>query len=118
MESVGPSVDVYGIVLLGIIGGCAALLIIGAAIAGPFMARYWYKAQRAEMELSLKQAMIERGMTAQQICAVMEASGEPKADRPRPTPLPHPPAAPTDWKEWANEWKDWAHGWKGRRAKV
>lgn len=104
--------DIYNIVQLGIIGSAVGLLIIGGSISGPFFARYWYKARRAEMELSLKQAMVERGMTAQQICEVMEAGDERKAERPRG------PVAANEWKEWANDWKDWAHCWKGRRSKV
>jgi hypothetical protein len=106
------SSDIYAIVQLGIIGTGAALLIIGGCISGPFIARYWYKARRAELDSSLKQAMIERGMTAQQICAVIEASDERKPERP-------PAAAPAnEWKEWANDWRDWANRWKNRRAKV
>jgi hypothetical protein len=104
--------EIYAIVQLGIIGAAAALLILGVAISGPFIARYWYKARRAEMDAGLKQAMIERGMTAQQICAVIEASDDRKPERP-----PEPVAA-NEWKEWANDWKDWAHRWKGRRSKV
>ena len=49
------------------------VLIIGACVALPFMAHYWYKARRAELTLSLKHAMVERGMSAAEICAVMEA---------------------------------------------
>ncbi len=50
-----------------------ALLVAGLAVALPFVAQFWFKARRAEMELSLKQAMVERGMSAGEICAVMEA---------------------------------------------
>lgn len=58
------------------------ILIIGLCVAIPFIAHYWYKARRAEMELSLKQAMVERGMSAAEICAVIEAgeSGEPDTE--------------------------------------
>ena len=104
--------EIYAIVQLSIIGGAVALLIIGASIAGPFIARFWYMAQRAEMDTALKQAMLERGMTAQQICAVIEASPDRKGNR-----APVLPAA-NDWKEWANDWRDWAHRWKDRKAKV
>jgi hypothetical protein len=48
-----------------------AVVAIGVVI--PFIAHYWYKTRRAEMELSLKQAMVERGMSAEEICAVIEA---------------------------------------------
>ncbi len=50
-----------------------ALLVAGLTVALPFVAQFWFKARRAEMELSLKQAMVERGMSAAEICAVMEA---------------------------------------------
>ena len=48
-----------------------AVVAIGVVI--PFIAHYWYKTRRAEMELSLKQTMVERGMSAEEICAVIEA---------------------------------------------
>jgi hypothetical protein len=110
--------DVYNIVQLGIIGAAVLTLIIGAAISGPFMARYWYKARRAEMESTLKQSMIERGMTAEQICAVIQATDEPKPQpQPQPPERPSASAPPNDWREWAHEWRDWAHRWKGRRSR-
>jgi hypothetical protein len=104
--------DIYSIVLLGIIGGTVALLIIGAAISGPFLARYWYKARRAEMELSLKQTMVERGMTAQQICAVMEAGTPPKPENARPADLHK------DLKDMAHEWMGWPRRGKWWRARA
>jgi hypothetical protein len=57
-----------------------AVVAIGVVI--PFVAHYWYKTRRAEMELSLKQAMVERGMSAEEICAVIEAGqgGKPEGD--------------------------------------
>jgi hypothetical protein len=56
------------------------LLVIGISVVIPFIAQYWYKTRRAEMELGLKQAMVERGMSAADICAVIEAgkSGQPE----------------------------------------
>jgi hypothetical protein len=107
--------DIYNIVQLGIGGVAVLTLIIGAAISGPFMARYWYKARRAELDSTLKQSMIERGMTAEQICAVIQASDEPKP--PPPPERPTASAPPNDWREWAHEWRDWAHRWKGRRSR-
>jgi hypothetical protein len=58
------------------------LLVAALGVAVPFIAHYWYKTRRAEMELSLKQAMVERGMTAAEIVAVMEAGkgGKPDGD--------------------------------------
>jgi hypothetical protein len=104
--------EIYAIVQLGIIGGAVALLIIGASIAGPFFARYWYLSRRAEMEATLKQAMIERGMTAQQICAVIESSEGRKTILPS---IPDPAELANECKDWANNWKDWAQRWKARK---
>ena len=61
------------------------MVLLGAIAIGvviPFIAHYWYKTRRAEMELSLKQAMVERGMSAEEICAVVEAGqgGKPEDD--------------------------------------
>ena len=67
------SSDIYSIVQLGIIGVAVLTLIIGAAISGPFMARYWYKARRAEMESTLKQSMIDAGYRADEIVRVLNA---------------------------------------------
>jgi hypothetical protein len=106
------SSDIYSIVQLGIIGLAAIMLIVGTAISGPILLRFWYKARRSEMGLALKQSMIERGMTAEQICAVMEAGEE------RKTPPPQMPPQVNDWKEWANDWRQWAHCWKGRRTRA
>ena len=73
------------------------------------------------METALKQSMLERGMTAEQICAVIQGTDETKTEGPRVAnsdrPCPPPPPNVNDWKQWANEWRDWAHHWKGRRAK-
>jgi hypothetical protein len=116
--------EIYAIVQLGIIGGCVALSIIGAAITLPFIARSWFKSQRAEMELSLKQSMIERGMTAQQICAVIEANGERRFENTRSsatagaTDMPRPPVSANEWREWAKDLKGWARSWKHQRTKV
>jgi hypothetical protein len=56
------------------------MMVIGICVAGPFVAKYWYKARRSEMELGLKQAMVERGMSAAEICSVIEAGEGSKAD--------------------------------------
>jgi hypothetical protein len=106
------SADIFSVVLLGIIGGVAALLIVGASISAPFVMRYWYQARRSEMELGLKQAMIERGMTAQQICAVIESTEG------RPGNPPRPPITPANWKEWAHNWREWVNAAKERKEKV
>jgi hypothetical protein len=52
-----------------------ALALVGVAIsiAAIFVARFWFEGKRSEMELALKQSMVERGMNAAEICAVIEA---------------------------------------------
>ena len=114
MEELFTANDAYRITELVVIGSVVALSVVSVCISAPFVVRFWYKARRAEMELSLKQSMIDRGMTAQQICAVIYAGDGRRVERERPCP----PATPNDWKEWAHEWKDWAHRWKARRARV
>jgi hypothetical protein len=41
------------------------------------VAYYWYKARKAELEASLKQQMIERGMSAEEIVKVLRGSAAP-----------------------------------------
>jgi hypothetical protein len=107
--------DIYSLVQLSIIGVAVVAAIVGAAISGPMIAGFWYKARRNEMELTLKQSMIERGMTADEIRTVMEAGGEERKQVATGQPMP-PPIQ--DWKQWAHDWKQWAHCWKGRRMRV
>ena len=42
----------------------------------PSVAHYWYKARKADIDAALKHAMLERGMSAEEIVKVLEASGE------------------------------------------
>jgi hypothetical protein len=42
----------------------------------PVLAHYWYKTRKAEMESDLKRAMVERGMSADEICRVLRASSK------------------------------------------
>jgi hypothetical protein len=49
----------------------AFLTITGVAST---LAHYWYKVKRVEMETSLKHAMLERGMSADDVQKVMEAA--------------------------------------------
>jgi hypothetical protein len=46
------------------------------------LAVYWHKVKRAEMDAALKQQMLERGMSAEEIRIVIESS----SDRRRETP--------------------------------
>jgi hypothetical protein len=71
METFFSHNDAYAVVGLLGLGLCAAV---------PFLAHYWYKIRRAELELSLKQAMVERGMSAADICAVIEAGEAARPD--------------------------------------
>jgi hypothetical protein len=68
------------------------ILVIGLTVAGPLIVYYWYKARRAEMELSLKHAMVERGMSAVEICAVIEPGESRKLESDQE------PRAQTDYK--------------------
>jgi hypothetical protein len=56
------------------------LFIIFAAVTLmsviPTLAHYWYKARKAELETSLKQDMLQRGMSAAEIQQVLEASAD------------------------------------------
>jgi hypothetical protein len=40
----------------------------------PTISYHWYKIRRAEMDTALKQDMLQRGMSAEQIKTVLEAS--------------------------------------------
>ncbi len=54
----------------------AIVLISGV----PVVAHYWYKTRKAELEASLKREMIERGMSADEICKVLAASGRKREE--------------------------------------
>jgi hypothetical protein len=43
---------------------------------GCFIAHYWYKTRREEIRASLKQTMLERGMSAYEIRTVIEAGSD------------------------------------------
>jgi hypothetical protein len=62
------------IALVAIVGG---LLIPLTAIIGGFI----YKHRRLSVEASLKQMMIERGMSAEEITEVLQATSSEKARR-------------------------------------
>jgi hypothetical protein len=59
-------------VFLSMAGG---VLIVAVTV----VPAYWYKARKAALETDLKREMIERGMTADDICRVIEA--RPGSDR-------------------------------------
>jgi hypothetical protein len=48
---------------------CAIVLICVV----PYLAHYWYKARKAELEASIKLEMLQRGMSADDIVRVLQA---------------------------------------------
>jgi uncharacterized protein YgbK (DUF1537 family) len=59
------------------------IIAIALAVAGPLTVASWLKARRAELELLLKRELAERGMSAAEICAVVEAGASRKTDADR-----------------------------------
>jgi hypothetical protein len=57
---------------LGIVVGCTTgvLIVVGSALANA-----WRRVRITEAEMALKQDMLERGMSAEEIERVMKASG-------------------------------------------
>jgi len=55
-------------------GAILAILLAPIILLGPFVAHYWYKLRVKQWEMSLKHTMLERGMSAADIKAVLEAS--------------------------------------------
>jgi hypothetical protein len=63
--------------VLGVIG----MLVCGAiAVLGSFLGYQWRRVRVAEMEIALKQQMIDKGMSAAEIVQVMRVSS-PSSDR-------------------------------------
>jgi hypothetical protein len=56
------------------------VVAITLGVASPTIAYYWFKARRVELELTLKRELAERGMSAAEICAVVEAGTNRKTD--------------------------------------
>jgi hypothetical protein len=48
--------------------------ILVLTVAVPVITHHWFRVRRLEMETALKQDMLQRGMTAEEIKMVMEAS--------------------------------------------
>ena len=72
MESFFAHDDAYTILILAVIGVC---------ISGTFIAWFWFKHLRTAMELELKRDLAERGMSAAEIRAVIEAGPSGKPER-------------------------------------
>jgi hypothetical protein len=66
------------VVLVVFIFSLVAMFMLTAIVAT--VAKYWQKARRDELDATLKQQMIERGMSADEIIRVLQASGEPTRD--------------------------------------
>lgn len=49
-------------------------LFLGAVVIVPTLAHYWYSIRLKEWEMSLKHAMLERGMSAHEIQMVLRAT--------------------------------------------
>lgn len=71
METFFAQKDIYPLLAV-----MSVMLTVGII----FVSHYWYKLRRTEMELGLKQTMIDRGMTAEEICAVVESGPGGKPD--------------------------------------
>jgi hypothetical protein len=71
MEAFFAHKDAYPALTIAFVALCTAAI---------FVSHFWYKARRAEMELALKQSMVERGMSATDICSVIDAGASGKPD--------------------------------------
>jgi hypothetical protein len=56
------------------------VLILGlfGAVGGPLIAYVWLHHKRTDKELQLKLTLAERGMSAAEICAIVEAGRRPR----------------------------------------
>ncbi len=52
------------------------MLAIVCGLGIPFIAQYWYKLRVKQWEMSLKHTMLEKGMSAEEIRMVVEASAK------------------------------------------
>jgi hypothetical protein len=53
--------------------------IMAITVGVPVIAYYWFQYRKAELEATLKHAMIERGMSAEDIKMVLEATAGEKS---------------------------------------
>jgi hypothetical protein len=58
----------------------AVFLVIGLTVVGSLFVHYWFKLRREEIRAGLKQAMLDRGMSAYEIRTVIEAGSDPLPD--------------------------------------
>jgi hypothetical protein len=57
------------------------LAVIGLCLSTTFITAFWFKHLRSEKELDLKRELAERGMSAEEICAVINAGTHRRSDR-------------------------------------
>jgi hypothetical protein len=77
-ESIAEAIQRDPIPVLGIIFGCTAgVLIVGVSS----LAKAWSRVRKVEAETALKQDMIARGMSADEIERVIGARGSSSNDR-------------------------------------
>lgn len=57
---------------------------VAAMFLGPMLANHWYRLRVKQWEMSLKHAMIERGMSAAEIKLVLETTAKDKAAKDLP----------------------------------
>lgn len=62
----------HSVALMAVFGSLTLIILV------PTLAHYWYATRAKQWEVSLKQAMIERGMSAEDIKSVLEAGGKVK----------------------------------------
>ena len=77
-----------------VLGPLVGFLILGVIVISVVGIIQWRKLRQAEMETALKQQMLERGMSAEEIVQVLLASPSPTSKG--------QPAARTGWKETAD----------------
>src|SRR5579862_9726150 len=51
-----------------------SVLLAPVILGAPFVAHYWYKLRVKQWEMSLKHTMLEKGMSAEEIKMVLDAS--------------------------------------------
>jgi hypothetical protein len=76
-QSLAEAIEREPIPVLGIIFGCGAVTLIVAATS---MARAWARVRASEAEATLKQEMIARGMNAEEIARVIQATAQPPVE--------------------------------------
>lgn len=71
LEAVGRAVEDNPVPVLGILGGCAAVVII---VVSQGITKAWRGVRTLEAEAALKQEMLDRGMSADEIVRVIAAT--------------------------------------------